>query len=99
MKRIIRIGSRESVLAVAQAQLLIDYMKKNPDENIAIPKLAEISHIISALLDQGFVCTGTVKHDQSETDQKNNDKQQTVIKISCRFAAGSFPLLTHALLL
>lgn len=32
MKRIIRIGSRESVLAVAQAQLLIDYMKKNCEQ-------------------------------------------------------------------
>lgn len=32
MKRIIRIGSRESVLAVAQAQLLIDYMKENCEQ-------------------------------------------------------------------
>lgn len=33
MKRIIRIGSRESVLAVAQAQLLIDYMKENCEQS------------------------------------------------------------------
>ena len=32
MKRIIRIGSRESVLAVAQAQLLIDYIHKNCEQ-------------------------------------------------------------------
>lgn len=32
MKRIIRIGSRESVLAVAQAQLLIDYINKNCEQ-------------------------------------------------------------------
>lgn len=32
MRRIVRIGSRESVLAVAQAQLLIDYINKNCEQ-------------------------------------------------------------------